>query len=140
MHKAPDEEAKNADRLHLRREDQTAQHSAAEAENAHRWHLHREYRTARGLAAEAESIAHSRRHHREDQTVQRLAAVTTKSSQVPPASSVLPIASRVTRSQCKAPTEALTASAATGDPFTYAEAMESPQRDHWKRALKEESR
>jgi hypothetical protein len=25
------------------------------------------------------------------------------------------------------------------DPFTYAEAMESPQRDHWKRAMEEES-
>jgi len=39
----------------------------------------------------------------------------------------------------KVPAEALTASAATEDPFTYAEAMESPQRDHWKRAMKEES-
>jgi len=185
MHKAPDEEAKNAHRRRLRREDQTAQRSAAEAENAHSRRLHREDQTARRLAAEAERIAHSRRLRREDQTaqrsaveaeriihsrrlhredqtaqrsaaeaenahsrllpredqtVQRSAAVTKKSSQVPPASSVLPIASRVTRSQGKAPTEALTASAATGDPFTYAEAMESPQRDHWKRTLKEESR
>jgi hypothetical protein len=68
-----------------------------------------------------------------------LAAVTKKSSQVPPASSALPIAIRVTRSQDKASAEALTASAATGDPFTYAEAMESPQRDHWKGAMEEES-
>jgi hypothetical protein len=68
-----------------------------------------------------------------------LAAVTKKSSQVPPASSAPPIASRVTRSQGKAPTEALTASSATGDPFTYAEAMESCQYDHWKRSMKEES-
>jgi len=35
--------------------------------------------------------------------------------------------------------EALTASEATGDPFTYAEAMESPQRNQWKRAMEEES-
>jgi hypothetical protein len=68
-----------------------------------------------------------------------LAAVTKKSSQVPPASSVPPIASRVTRNQGKAPTEALTASAATGDSFTYAEAMESPQQDDWKKAMQEES-
>jgi len=66
-------------------------------------------------------------------------AVTKKSSQVPPGSSAPPIASRVTRSQGKAPTEALTASTATGDSFTYAEAMESRQRDHWKRAMTEES-
>jgi hypothetical protein len=31
------------------------------------------------------------------------------------------------------------ASAATGDPYTYAEAMESPQRNYWKRAMDEES-
>jgi len=31
------------------------------------------------------------------------------------------------------------ASEATGDPYTYAEAMESPQRDHWKRAMEEET-
>ena len=37
------------------------------------------------------------------------------------------MASRVTRSQGKASTEALTAYEATGDPFTYAEAMQSPQ-------------
>jgi hypothetical protein len=30
-------------------------------------------------------------------------------------------------------------STATGDPFTYAEAMESLQRSHWKRAVEEES-
>jgi len=42
-------------------------------------------------------------------------------------------------SKGKASAEALTASAATGDPFTYAEAMESPQQDHWKRAMEEES-
>jgi hypothetical protein len=49
------------------------------------------------------------------------------------------VASRITRSQGKASAEALTASEATGDPFTYAEALESPQRNHWKRAMEEES-
>jgi hypothetical protein len=48
-----------------------------------------------------------------------------------------PIGSRVTRSQGKVSTEALTASAT--DSFTYAEAIESPQRDHWKIAMEEES-
>jgi len=67
-------------------------------------------------------------------------AVTKKLTQVPPESSAPPIATRVTRSQGKAPTEALMASTATGDPFTFPEDMESPQQDHWKRAMKEESR
>ena len=31
------------------------------------------------------------------------------------------------------------AAAATGDPFSYAGAVESPQREHWKRAMEEES-
>ncbi|KAF8533099.1 hypothetical protein BDD12DRAFT_900405 [Trichophaea hybrida] len=92
---APDEEAENiAHSRRLRREDQTAQRSAAEAEN----------------------IAHSRHLCRKDQTARRSAAIK-KSSQVPPASLAPPIASRVTRIQ----------------------AMESPQRDHWKRAMEEES-
>jgi len=54
-----------------------------------------------------------------------LAAAIKKSSQAPPASPAQPIASLVKRSQDKASAEALMASAA--DPFTYAEAMESPQ-------------
>jgi hypothetical protein len=116
MHEAPDEEAEIARSRRLRQEDQTAQRSAAEAENAH-----------------------SQRLRREDQTAQRSAAAIKKSSRVPPASPAPPIATRVTRSQGKNSAEALTASEATGDPFTYAEAMESPQRDHWKRAMEEES-
>jgi hypothetical protein len=47
------------------------------------------------------------------------------------------IGSRVTRSEGKASAEALTVS--TEDPYTYAEAKQSPQRDHWKRAMEEES-
>ena len=79
---------------------------------------------------------------REDQTARRSVTAIQKSSQVPraapaPASAPTPvpapappIGSRVTRSQGKVSAEALTASAT--DPFTYAEAMQSPQRDHWK--------
>jgi hypothetical protein len=52
---------------------------------------------------------------------------------------VPPIGSHVTSSQGKASTEALMASAATGDPFIYAEAMESHQQDYWKGAMEVES-
>jgi len=122
MHEAAlDEEADNAYSQRLRREDQTAQRSAADAEN----------------------ITHSRRLRREDQTARRSAAAIKKLSQLPPVSPAPapapPIGSCVTRSQGKAPAEALTESAATGDPYTYAEAMDSPQRDHWKRAMEDES-
>ena len=61
MHDAPDEEAENAHSRRLRREDRTAQHSAANAEN----------------------LAHSRRLRREDQTARRLAAAIKKPTQVP---------------------------------------------------------
>jgi len=85
--------------------------------------------------------AHSWRLCHADLTARRSAVARKKSSQVPPASPapVPPIGSLVTRSQGKASAEALMASADTGDPFTYAEAMESPQPDHWKRAMEEES-
>ena len=120
MNEAPDEEAEdNAHSRCLRREDQTAQRSAADAEN----------------------ITHSRRLRGEDETARCSAAAIKRSSQVPPASPApaLPMGSHVTRSQCKASIEVQTASAATGDPFTYADAMECPQRDHWKRAMEHES-
>jgi len=139
MREAPDEEAENAHSRCLRQEDQTAQRSAADAENAHSWRLCREDQTAQRLVADAENIAHSWRLRREDQTAERLAAAIMKSSQVPPASPAPapPIASRVTRSRGKASAEGFRAS--IEDPFTYMEAMESPQRDHWKRAMEEES-
>jgi hypothetical protein len=35
--------------------------------------------------------------------------------------------------------DGLMPSVAIGVPFTYAEVMESPQRDHWKSAMEEES-
>jgi len=142
MHKAPDEEAENAHSRRLRREDQTAQHSPADAENiAHSRRLRREDQTARRSAAVAENIAHSRCLRTEDQTARRSAAAIKKSSQAPPAAPAPapPIGSRVTRSHGKNSAEALTPSAATGDPYTYVQGMDSPQRNHWNRAMEEES-
>jgi hypothetical protein len=101
MHEAPDGEAENADSWHLRREGQTAQHSAAVEDN----------------------IGHSRRLHRGDETAWRSAATIMKSSQLPPPSPALPIASRVTRNQGNSSVKESTAS--IEDPFTYEEAMES---------------
>jgi len=119
MHEAADQEAENAHSQRLCRQNQTAQHSAANAEN----------------------IAHSRRLCREDQTARRSAVAIKKSNQVlraaPVPAPAPSIGNRVPRSQGKVSAEALTAS--TTDPFTYAEAMESPQRDHRKRAMEEES-
>jgi hypothetical protein len=60
-----------------------------------------------------------------------------KSSQLPPPSPAPPIASRVTRNQGNSSVKESTAS--IEDPFTYGEAMESPQSDHSKRAMEEES-
>jgi len=52
MHDAPDKEAENAHSRRLRRENQTAQRSAANAKNiAHSRHLRREDQTARRSAA-----------------------------------------------------------------------------------------
>jgi len=93
---------------------------------------------------EAEHITHSLRLRRDDQTARRSAAAIKKWSHVPRAAPdpspvpapAAPIGSRVTKSHCKVSAEALTASAT--NPFTYTEAMQSPQRDHWKRAMEEE--
>jgi hypothetical protein len=135
MHEASDEEVENSHSRHVCREDQTAQCSAADAGN----------------------IAHSRRLPTEDQTAWRPAEAIKKSSHLPqatpapvpapdpvpvPAPALVPapappIGGHVTRSQGKAFSEALTASAA--DPFTYAEDMESPQRNLSKRVIGEES-
>jgi len=81
MHEAPDEEAENAHSRRHRREDQTAQRSAADAENAHSRRLRQEDQTAQRSAADAENIAHSRCLRREDQTARRSAAAMKKSSQ-----------------------------------------------------------
>jgi hypothetical protein len=143
MYETHDEEAENAHIRHLRREDHTLQRWAAESENAHSKPLPRADQTAQRLVTDAENITHSRRLRREDRTAQCREAVAKTSCQITPAApgpaAAPPIASRVTRSEGKASAEALMTSVATGDPFTYAEAMESPRRDHWKRAMKEES-
>jgi len=115
MYEAPDEEAEIAHCRRLRWDNPTGQHSVANGEN----------------------IAHSRHLRREDQIARRLAAAINKSSQVPQVAPAPMIWSRVTRCQGTASAEALTAS--TDAPYTYAEAMESPQQDHLKRALEEES-
>jgi len=85
IHKAPDEEAENADSRRLRRENQTAQHSAADAKN----------------------IAHSQRLGRKDQTAWRSASAIKKSSQVPPvaAATAPPSGSCVIKSQGKTSTK-----------------------------------
>ena len=141
MYETHDEEAENAHMRHLRREDHTIQRWAAESENAHSRPLHRADQTAQRLVADAENITHSWRLRREVRTARCRAAVTKASCQITPAAPAQapPIASRVTRSEGKASAEGLLTSAATGDPFTYAEAMESPRRDLWKRAMEEES-
>lgn len=81
-----------------------------------------------------------RRLRRVDHIVYHLAAEIMTASQVPPASPAPPIASGVPSSQGKTPTEVLTASAATGDLFTHAAAIESHQQDHWNLAMKEDCR
>jgi len=102
----------------------------------------RDHSTHEPLASR-QHIEHSRRLRRKNHTARRqAAAMTKKSTQGPP-----PLASttrRVTRSQNKASAETLMASvlASTtinGDPSTYAKAMAGPLRDHWKRAIDEES-
>jgi len=123
MHKDSDKEAENAHSQRLRREDQTAQHSAANADNiAHSWHLRWQDQTARCSTA----------------AFKKSCQVKPEAPDPAPAPAPAPlIGSRVTRCQGKNSMEASMASAA--DPFTYAEAMESPQRNHWKSALEEES-
>jgi len=125
MHEAPDEQTENPPSQRLQWEDRTAQ----------------------GLAANAEYNAHIQRLRREDQTAQCVAAAIKKSSEVPhaaPAPAPAPgpataplLGSRVRRSQGNASAEALRAS--TADPFTYAEAMDSPQQNHCKSVMEEES-
>jgi len=117
MHQAPDDEAGNADSRRVRQENQTSQRSAADADN----------------------ITLGQRLHRENQTARRSATAMKISNPMPPPAPAPPIVNHVTRSQGEASAEAQTASEATGDPFTYAESMESPQGNQWKRAIEEES-
>jgi hypothetical protein len=119
MHEAPAEEVENAHCRRLRLENESALHPAADAEN----------------------ITPSQCLCRKDETAWRMAATIKQSSQVLPASAAPtpapPSGSPVTRCHGKTSTEVLTASQA--DPFTYTEAMERPQRDHWKSAMEDES-
>jgi hypothetical protein len=78
---------------------------------------------------------------REYLTARYSTAVIKKSSQVPPTPPPPPpeIGSCVTRSQDKASTEGVRSSVASGDPFTYVDAMQSLQHNHCKHAMEEES-
>jgi len=101
---------------------------------------HRRGHSTREPPVSRRHIEHSGRLRRENHTARRKAAAMTKKSTGPPPSTTR----RVTRSQAKASAEALMASALAsttinGDPSTYAEAMAGPLRDHWKRAIDEES-
>jgi len=131
MHGAPDEQAKNAHSRHLRRDNQTAQHSAADAETFPSRRLRCDDQTAQRSARDEENITQSQHLCTGDQTSRHSAAAIETSSQLPPASPAPPLASLVTRSEGRASAEALTVS--IEGPFTHVVAMESPQRDHWNR-------
>jgi len=134
-----DEPLRDSQPTQICKRSQSHLHTAPDekAENPHSRRLHWEDQTAQRSAANAEEIAHSWRLCREDQTAWRSAAAIKQSSHVPPAAPALTIGTCVTRSQGKASAEALPASAE--DPYTYTEALECSQRDHWKRAMEEES-
>jgi len=86
-----------------------------------------------------ETIVHNRHLHRENDKACQTAAMTTQCCQPQP-----PRTNRVTRSQVKISAnaliimaKALRSTSINSDPFTYVEAMNSPQRDDWKRAMEE---
>ena len=88
-----------------------------------------------------ETVTDNRCLRRDKQTALRQVAATTKKST--PKQSTM---SRITRSQVKISAgaliimaKALSSISTNGDPFTYAEAMQSPQRDNWRQAMNEES-
>jgi len=83
-----------------------------------------------------ETDVHNRHLRRENHTASRMSAMTKQSCQPPRTN-------WVTRSQVKISANALIIMAkalasTTSDPLTYAEAMDSPHRKHWKRAMEEE--
>jgi len=83
-----------------------------------------------------ETIVHNQHLRRENDKARRTAAMTKQSCQPPRTN-------RITRGQVKISANALiimaTALASTtSDPFTYVEAMDSAQHEHWKRAMEEE--
>jgi len=86
------------------------------------------------------TVVHNRHLHREYDKARRTAAMTKQSCQPQP-----PCTNRVTRSQVKISAnaliimaKALPSTSINSNPFTYAEAMDSPQHEHWKRAMEEE--
>jgi len=85
-----------------------------------------------------ETVVHNRYLRRENDKAHLMAAMTKQSCQPP-------CTNRITRSQVKISAnaliimvKALASTSINSDPFTYAEAMDSPQRDHWRRAMEEE--
>jgi len=87
-----------------------------------------------------ETVVHNRHLRRQHDKPRRTAAMTKQSCLPQP-----PLMNHVTRSQVKISTnalivmaKALTSTSINSDPFTYAETIDSPQRDHWKRAMDEE--
>jgi len=85
-----------------------------------------------------ETIVHNQHLNRENDKAPRMAAMTKQLCQPPHTN-------RITRSQVTISANALiimakvlTSTSINSDPFTYAEAMDSPQQDHWKRAMEEE--
>jgi len=86
-----------------------------------------------------EAIVHNRHLRRENAKFRQLAAMTNQSCQPPPCTN------RISRNQVKISTnaliiraKALTSTFINSNLFTYAEAMDSPQLNHWKRAMEEE--
>jgi len=87
-----------------------------------------------------DTVVHNRHLRRVNDKARRTVAMTKQSCQPQP-----PLTNRVTRSQVTISAyaliimaKALTSTSINSDAFTYAEAMDSPQRDDWKRAMEEE--
>jgi len=92
---------------------------ATDAENiAHSWCFRRDDQTAQHSAADCEDITHRRHICQEQQIARRSAAAIKKSNQLVPAFPAPTMVNRVTRSESKTSVEALTPSGATGDAFT----------------------
>jgi hypothetical protein len=84
------------------------------------------------------TVVHDRHLRRENDKARQTAAITKQSCQPPRTN-------RITRNQVKISAnaliimaKALASTSINSDPFTYAEAMDSPQHEHWKRAMEEE--
>jgi hypothetical protein len=83
-----------------------------------------------------ETVVHNGHVNHENDTPRRMAAMTKLSCQPP-------CTNRITRSQVTIAAHALiimvmSLASTTSDPFTYPEAMDSPQHEHWNGAMEEE--